>query len=1130
MTITEIPLSSTEYTKLRGSHRTKWVVIQNPNTVVFAGRINQSIFTSGFAQFTYDGVSIGAYDDVKEGWTLYVSHFNDINSAYFRGRVRAVPTSSVMYLNQTDSAFADNDYFWVVKDTALHERLPRKSGDTLYWDYNRSYNQLPPTAPGLPHIVAARLETGGTVQFAFTPAPRPNTASASITGHSWDADGGTFVAGSSTSENVTIEFDAPGWYEVRYTPTDNGGRSSFHAVQVVVYPADHSSLVARALICDSIDLDPSTGWSAQIRANADDDLVEILDGTEMVVVSEDWFAEARGSLYTNIKFSGRLRGLSSQTAMQYGGGLVQITKTATVELEGIGAQLGRLILASVTLRSKASPVELGEIANLTLWRGMMFLASLLTTLTTTHPLKFDSVNDDYRYPLFTAQDRSAESSLSDIAFTINAFFNWSPDGGMKIARHMWYLNDTAKAALTTIANFDRRDYKSYTIKQDRVPRLGRVIAYGGTYNTSSNTTLALRAKAPALVWGPGEGRAQMNRQVLKANLTLAQAQAEMITRAGAEYASKNLVNTLETVHPSGYDNALSGSCNQRYTWTLTYDSNRQGFSCTTSKYWWLQRMRVRYTPFDPRTGIGGYTETSCTWVEDVEAVNAQIIAEIAPTDRPAPVPTMPVVLSTPFPGLPGMMYPNWPAAPDPEDEQPYTQSDGEAASTPPTKKSTDPEAPTPPPSADPASLQGQVVAVSNGGRLWICKDFALKSSPAWKDITPGSNITDFRFDPFSGGAYALTNDGSYSYLWRCDNVFNAAWRATTLTGVWTQVRPYKQLGRIAVFAPDIDPPDVVYSDFLQSEQGYGPFYGGAYATYIENEGWARGSFNLRIAVARSFTGTVTQVELTFNEAFTGYCDIFNASGGIIYDTFARSGSTWTISGLSITDGIGVNIYNNYGSGVFIVPETLRLVSIRVLVTTPEGASVAISTDSGGTFETYYAGDAVGEDVGFAVNGTRIYATTSGKIRESEGGSSFSDTIGGTTSGDALALWPYGSGVLMADSTGLALIDGASTSITPTDGSSSGTIIANNSLATGSSLILFVGTFGGNVKLARSSDGGITWDITTINVNSAATAVRAKNDQQVYLANGSSVGYSEDGGATLTLKAAPGAGLTILEVR
>jgi hypothetical protein len=1104
MPITETPLESGQYTKLRKHHRAKWLVIPNPNTVMLKAQVNQASFGTDFAQVTYDGVSVGSYTDVKEGWTVYVSHTDNINESYFRGYVRELPTSSILYINQNSAPFADNDTLWIIKDTAAHERLPRKNGSTLYWSYDRTYNQILPVIRNLPSAAGGRLVTGGYVDLPFAPLAIAATLGTSIEEVEWDTDGGTIVVGAADESDVTIRYTEPGWYEPRFKVVDNDGRTNFFAIRVAIYPANYSSMVARSLICEELIEEPSIGWSARLRASAGDEL-DMLEQTEIIVISEDWFNRTRGALVTNIKFIGRIRRDDSNTSMSLDNGGVAKTREAQIEVEGIGAQLSRLVLASLTVRRKSTATVLGEVSNLTLWRGMLLLATILTTATTIHAIDFDDTSEDYAYPLFTAQDRSAESALGEVAYTINAYMNCFPDGRIKYARHMHYLNSTDKAALTTLASFNNSDWSSLTVKRDRVPRLGRVIGYAGSYNSNTGNTLALRAKAPAVVWGTGEGRSQLNRQVLKANITLAEAKAEAAVRTGAEFAAKNLVYTLDMTHPSGYDNVLSASTYLRYTHTILPTDNLIGFSCGEEKFWWLQRVSIRWDVVTNRTS------TTTTWIEDVSGVNAQVIAEIAPDDLPAWIPSFPPLSSSPFTGLDSLKFPTGMDI-DPNDEQPYDEDD--AQDTKPPEKSTDPEKPTPTPDDDPKSKAGAVVAVGNSTGLWITDDFNRKAVPTWKDITPGSGLTDFRFDPHSGGGWAIANNGTDTFVWRADNILNPSWRATTVEGVYTQIRSTGANGYVGIFAPAIT------AD---------PCGDGSQFT---------------IGTVLSVVGNVFRVESVYNGAGLYQVDWGSAAPGadccILHSQTLISGSASTgyaedCDGTSISFGPDIEVrYFNIGSIVpFVIDFEIDGGGISI------DPAVRYSSNNGATFADPVTVSASSvSDAGFDIDrgGSLVFAGVIGKVRVSTSDTTFGDATGGDTSGSyaRAILASGGADFYMASATAISgetlwtVEGGVKNAITPNDGSNDGLVVGGNGLAAGDDSLFMLGTFGGSVKLARSTNGGTAWDFTT-GLDAAAKAVRAKNADQVYVANNGSIAYSEDGGETFIQKVAPLV-IAFLEVR
>jgi hypothetical protein len=66
------------------------------NEVVFKARVNQSTFTDAFATITFDTVTIGAYTNAIEGYTIYLSATDDIRAAYWWGRLRSDASATVL--------------------------------------------------------------------------------------------------------------------------------------------------------------------------------------------------------------------------------------------------------------------------------------------------------------------------------------------------------------------------------------------------------------------------------------------------------------------------------------------------------------------------------------------------------------------------------------------------------------------------------------------------------------------------------------------------------------------------------------------------------------------------------------------------------------------------------------------------------------------------------------------------------------------------------------------------------------------------------------------------------------------------------------------------------------------------
>lgn len=125
-----------------------------------------------------------------------------------------------------------------------------------------------------------------------------------------------------------------------------------------------------------------------------------------------------------------------------------------------------------------------------------------------------------------------------------------------------------------------------------------------------------------------------------------------------------------------------------------------------------------------------------------------------------------------------------------------------------------------------------------------------------------------------------------------------------------------------------DAPQCIF-DFIPDADGWDGLYGGGgnYAIYHSGEGWGRGSFNARIAAGYAFDGTITAITLEFGSTFTGHLNILDADGLVGFATeYDRSGASWTVTGLSLSDGIGLNIFDDSSTA----PADLRLTGVTLV--------------------------------------------------------------------------------------------------------------------------------------------------------------------------------------------------------
>ena len=224
--------------------------------VVFAARVNQTIFTYPLSQVSYDGVTTGTYTDIRIGMTIL---FGTSAGAFNLGaqRVRAAPTDSILYFGRSSIGVNDGEvdldddiYITVVDLYQVWARPPYIDTDgTVRKDPGLDVEWRTTTPPPKANIgpgVAGTINPGNsllTVDFDGT-ASFATTEGASITTYLWEVEDGTITVGTSASSAITVTFPA-GFRWVHLTVTDSEGHShTAHAPIFARDPADDETIHA----------------------------------------------------------------------------------------------------------------------------------------------------------------------------------------------------------------------------------------------------------------------------------------------------------------------------------------------------------------------------------------------------------------------------------------------------------------------------------------------------------------------------------------------------------------------------------------------------------------------------------------------------------------------------------------------------------------------------------------------------------------------------------------------------------------------------------------------------------------------------------------------------------------------
>lgn len=764
-----VAITTPQYTSLRGSssvaprYAVNMLMCLNPNSVIFAARVNGTPTGTSFAQVTFDTVTTGAYTDLEIGERVYISSTSDYRNAEFVGIVRKAAGAATLYINETSAPILDNWYITVVHDFPIWDKLARYSAGVQYKFYDLTRTALKPVIYGLQSVYAG-VCSGSPEKFtqAFAASAIAAESGASISSYAYTIGSGmTATAGSASTANVTIAF-APGHYWLKLVVTDSGGRAQTFRMEIFAVPSDYSSLVVSGVDNLTWQCDES-GWNGSV--NAFTGVASVLDNTSCVVfAAEEIYNGSAENIAPKVAFYGRLRTENDSTRSDE---IISRDQSTRFELEGIASQLARIEHLPFTLITKASPTLWDEIKTMTLWRAMVYALQEHSTVLSLCSLTFDSTSNSFLYPALPTQGGNILSILDDIADSINAKLESAPTGELQIVRSAVYSNSAIRTTLTTVANFDETDAVEWQLQVEHVDTTGKVDAAGGVYYSSNGQVTPLLSVAPGFAQDYPEGTTQLNRQILVANVTKAVGQAELNQRTGDHFAASNPTPELTVTHMPGY-RFLVPSAYQWYTWTIAAADNTTQRAYITTLRWLLKSVSFDYDSGAGDLGVQAvyHLETDGSDGDTVEV----------PTTTEIPDPLTPIPVDPP-PGIwwppPDIFIPTDPTFPPPEK----------------------------PPTILP--LDGNTVMLATENALYLTVTFASNTNPVWFDITPpkesDERIYHAVWSGFGKDVYCLVATDAESRVFYCADVSAAepTWvDGEVVTSVYGAIRTTDTQGEI----------------------------------------------------------------------------------------------------------------------------------------------------------------------------------------------------------------------------------------------------------------------------------------------------------------------------------------------
>lgn len=644
---------------LSGGYRASEYVIVCPSTVIFQASIAATPASDVFAQVTYDTVTVGAYTDIKEGQVVLVSRTSDKRKAFFRGRVRQTPTSTILYINETSDAIQENDIIFVLDTYDIAEKLRKWP----YVDWDLEFRKMPPSVKNM-QSAYARLTTDTTAEFSFAPIGQALANGATISSYAWNIPDATYTVGDDETQDITIEVDTPYNEWGRLTITDSNGVSNWFAFTITAGDPNNPDHDFFRLCHEPVDYsaDLENGYSATVSYW--EGVEDLVDQTRVAIVVDEAYNGGDAEL-PNVRFVGYF---TEDDGDVRGDERYGQLKNASINLSGFIQLAGELTFNAIIIAHDTTPADWDQIDTPTPVRCAAHVILEHSTLGNLAPIDWGVIDDSYfTGPTFDVPDGSVMDAANRIADRINASFTQDGGGQLVFRRNANFLTDEDRDDLETVTPdpITLGEGLSFTLKHTHRRRVRSVNVGYTVYSSVTGEKVTIAARAPANGSGPGPEEREIADQLLDPQTDLEDALDEARQRAGHWLEYLNPVDTL-TVTLSDEFGFISPSNDQWYTFDIAASDLPRGVAISTTDRWLCISIAPKLNP-------NGSRNVQAVFRKETKGGAANIFVAIVPEETDTSLPVMPA-----YPSYGG----NWSPSPsinydttDPATQQPFDAND-----------------------------------------------------------------------------------------------------------------------------------------------------------------------------------------------------------------------------------------------------------------------------------------------------------------------------------------------------------------------------------------------------------------------------------------------------------------------
>ncbi|MCC6454211.1 MAG: hypothetical protein IT328_04660, partial [Caldilineaceae bacterium] len=546
--------------------------------IVFAARVNMTSVTYPVQDITYDGVTTGAYTDCTPDMFFTLGSAAGLDD-YGRGRLRAMPTSSILKVgrasqgtNDGELDVVDDAYITVYDDFRVFAKIPYIASDgTMYKDADMPVldrtEQPPPVANTGPGFAKTIDPVTGTIVAFFPGSDSIAIADgATIVSWAWDIKDGTYEFDTTATDADIFASFPPGFRWVALTVTDSNGKTHSARCPVFARDPDDDACVQS--------WQPVKYSRSQAGVRFDFRIVEDLprstypDGALVMCWKEGNF-EPQSRLqmiFTGWHQSDKVTARSTETAL---------LRDTTLECVDVMGRLDALpsFSQSIEVPLEGETVTWYHMPAATVDKYIHYLLQWHSTALDLADYFPSGTGSDYPFVIFQSNEGQnlyqqvnwrARSIVPDHVFTCNRL------GQLQVIVDPM-LQDVADRTTTIQGSFLEQHWSDLEFTYTRPPRVSRLL--GSALVTQSAWILVDDVKTledPVFSVAPGSAPSQGTREVTQGE-QLAQSQAALNAVTGHRYARLNARHGPIRLSPASGDDQNIEPADM--TWVYLYFSD-----------------------------------------------------------------------------------------------------------------------------------------------------------------------------------------------------------------------------------------------------------------------------------------------------------------------------------------------------------------------------------------------------------------------------------------------------------------------------------------------------------------------------------------------------------------------------